>query len=276
MALTQSPRTGAGKVASTPVETSTIPTTTSLPSLQISVSSPTLSLPIKPSQFFNEAEDPSHHHHHHHHHHNHHPVYRITHKHIHNGSVTEALTTKVRTPEPQITTAQGIADFRTRGDTPASTSPEGRGRLRVVRRVARSSSEESTCSSLTGEKDVILRDKVTELVGLYYQTGEHMELARIARDEGISASLRRVRNITSHLRQLTDESSLYGPSSSRTTHLQRKSLWPKNTVIAQTRLHLDKSPKTVFTASLGDIIGEKQTLQMPGMYLLHPQPHLLR
>lgn len=177
MALTQSPRTGAGKVASTPVETATIPTATSLSNSKTSDSPPTLSLPIKSSQFFSEAENLSHNHHHHHH-----PVYRITHKHIHNGSVTEALTTKVRTLEPQIT------------QTHASTSPEGRGRLRIVRRVARSSSEESTCSSLAGEKDVVLRNRVTELVGLYYQTGEHMELARIARDEGVPASLRRVRN----------------------------------------------------------------------------------
>lgn len=194
MALTQSPRTGAGKVASTPVETATTPTTTSLSSSKTSDPPPTLSLPIKSPQFFSEAENPSHNHHHHHHHH---PVYRITHKHIHNGSVTEALTTKARTLEPQITKTQGIADFRTEDDTLASTSPEGRGRLRIVRRVPRSSSEESTCSSLAGEKDVVLRNKVTELVGLFYQTGEHTELARIARDEGIPASLRRVRNTAS-------------------------------------------------------------------------------
>ena len=108
--------------------------------------------------------------------------------------MTETLATTVRTLEPQITATQGIPDVRTKSDTLASTSPEGRGRSRIVRRVARSSSEESTCSSLAGEKDVALGNKVSELVGLYYQTGEHMEIARIARDEGIPASLRRVRN----------------------------------------------------------------------------------
>jgi len=74
------------------------------------------------------------------------------------------------------------------------TSPPGesRGRLRIVRRGRRSSSAGSGCSSVSGDMDAAVVNKVANLVQLYHQTGEYSELAKTARDEGIPASMRRV------------------------------------------------------------------------------------
>lgn len=177
MALTQSPGNGVGKDASTdpPPSSKTSSTASEIPS------------PTK-----TPAIDIEHHDHHHHHHHHHHSV---RHKHIHGGIVTETLNTTQLAPEIPITAIVveipgGNSPPKT--DSIAGSSPEGRGRSRLVRRVARSSSEESTCSSIAGERDLALSNRVTELVGVYHQTGDFQELSGIARDDGIPGPLRRV------------------------------------------------------------------------------------
>ena len=76
---------------------------------------------------------------------------------------------------------------------PTIPPPEiGRGRSRIVRRGGRSSSSESGCSSMNGELEIALSNHVKELVQMYSTTGDIKELSRIARDDGIPPSLRRV------------------------------------------------------------------------------------
>ena len=169
MALTQSPGGGAEKIA------------TSVSELPSRVKSPVAST---------DPEPHDHHQHHCHHHHHHHFV---RHKHIHSGEVTEALSPNAMSQDIPI-----VGEVPTQGSPPKADSisgtspPEGRGRSRLVRRKMRSSSEESTCSSTVGEKDLALINRVTDLIGIYSQTGDYKELARTARDDGIPAPLRRV------------------------------------------------------------------------------------
>ena len=176
---------GAGFVAASASGVSRSPTTNS-PTLVSQTSNPEDTLQVSL-----ELE------HHHHHHHHHHPVHHNTHKHFHNGSVAETVVAS-GTPISAFVGRGAIAGFDhvPALDIAGTSPPGGRGRSRIVRRVPRSSSSESTCSSKTsskaGEQDAALLGKVTELVGLYHKTGEYGELSRTARDNGIPAQLRRV------------------------------------------------------------------------------------
>ncbi|KAF8472595.1 hypothetical protein BDZ91DRAFT_790468 [Kalaharituber pfeilii] len=136
---------------------------------------------------------------HYRHHHHHHSIRHNTHRHMHHGMRAETLVTRNSIPDISLTaitgeppTTEGASSLAT--DSLAGTSPPDnvRGRSRIVRRVTRSSSSESTCSSRTGEQDLALINSVAELVTKYKETGEYKELARIAREEGIPASLRRI------------------------------------------------------------------------------------
>ncbi|RPB27480.1 hypothetical protein L211DRAFT_549031 [Terfezia boudieri ATCC MYA-4762] len=175
MALTQSPGDGAGKVAIPPPPKTSIPVSELPPPRNL----PMAGIDIEP--------------HNHQHHHRHHSV---RHKHIHSGEVTETLSSN--TMSQDIPIAAIVSETLPQGSPPKTDSisgtppPEGRGRSRLVRRKVRSSSEESTCSSTVGEKDLALINRVTDLIGLYSQTGDYKELARIARDDGIPAPLRRI------------------------------------------------------------------------------------
>ncbi|KAF8428249.1 hypothetical protein EV426DRAFT_334459 [Tirmania nivea] len=175
MALTQSPGGGAGKVA-----------TSSPPNTSTSVSE--LASPIKSAVAPINIEPHDHHQHHHHH--------SVRHKHIHSGEVTGTLSSDAMSQDIPIVAI--VCETPAQGSPPQTDSisgtppPEGRGRSRLVRRKVRCSSEESACSSTVGEKDLALINRVTDLIGMYSQTGDYKELARIARDDGIPAPLRRL------------------------------------------------------------------------------------
>jgi len=176
MALTQSPGDDLGKVATPPPSK----TSTSVSELPSPIKSPMSSIDIEP-------HDHNQHHHHHH---------SVRHKHIHSGEVTETLSTNTMSQDIPIAIIIGdtpTQEYPPKADSIAGTSPpEGRGRSRLVRRKVRSSSEESTCSSTVGEKDLALIIRVTDLIRMYSQTGDCKELARIVRDDGIPGPLRRV------------------------------------------------------------------------------------
>ena len=186
MALTQSPGGSVGKVATSPLGIATA-TTTSPPKTSTPVSE---SLPPIKSPVASIDIEPHGHQHHHHHHH------FVRHKHIHSGEVTESLSSNTMSQDIPIVAI--VIETQTQGSPPKTDSisgtppSEGRGRSRLVRRNVRSSSEGSTCSSTVGEKDLALINRVTDLIGIYSQTGDYKELARVARDDGIPAPLRRV------------------------------------------------------------------------------------
>lgn len=184
MALTQSPKGGAGKGATSPLETTVSPTATSPTSAKTTTSASELPSLIKsPVVSINiEPHDRRHHHHHH----------SVRHRHIHSGEITETLDSNTLSQDIPIAAIVGETPTQKTESISGTSPPEGRGRSRLVRRKVRSSSEESTCSSTAGEKDLALINKVTDLIGVYSQTGDYKELARISRDDGIPAPLRRV------------------------------------------------------------------------------------
>lgn len=128
-----------------------------------------------------------------HSHHNHH-LRHVHHNHIHNGKRTNSLPVELTSPE------LAIDSIITENGTRTENGVEGAGaaqldgsriRPRIIRRGGRNSSSESLCSTKSAQEDVAMQNRCAELVEMYKQNGDHRELARIAREHGIPAQMRR-------------------------------------------------------------------------------------